>query len=169
MLRGIGAALVLGGALWTGWQAARELSRRVRTLRTLTDGLSWLERELSFRLSPLGPLLWKLGERTEGAAGAFFRRCARAAQESNGEFSDEWRAAAETLLGFLPGRAVDSLTRLGEGIGRYDWREEQKLLSLTLEELRAVQAETAAESARQSRLYRTLSAAVGAALVVLLI
>lgn len=169
MLRGLGAVLVLGGALWAGRQAAGELSRRVRTLRALTDGLAWLERELSFRLSPLEPLLRKLGERTEGAAGEFFRRCARAAQESDGAFSDEWRAAAETLRGLLPGRAVDSLTRLGEGIGRYDWREEQKLLSLTREELGDVLAETAAESARQSRLYRTLSAAAGAALVVLLI
>ncbi|MBM6927620.1 stage III sporulation protein AB, partial [Pseudoflavonifractor phocaeensis] len=64
MIRLAGALLAAGGMAWMGWSAARRLARRERILVQLSAALAQMEREISFRLTPMPQLL---GELAEGA------------------------------------------------------------------------------------------------------
>ena len=57
MLRLMGAVLLVGGCGAVGFSAAGRLARRVEVLRALLGALEGMERELSFRLTPMPELL----------------------------------------------------------------------------------------------------------------
>lgn len=152
-----------------GWSAVRVRAARTKTLRGLIAGLKKLERELSFRLTPMPELLRRVGEESEGVVRTFFLNCGRLAGENDGLFSARWAEACEGLRGQAENRAVVCMARLGSEMGRYDWEETRKVIAFTCSELEEYLLQEQQEDLRRGRLYRTLSAAAGAALVILLL
>ena len=69
MWRLIGAALLSGGGLWMGLQAAGELAAREKALESWKDALTLLAGELTFRLPDLPCLLEELAARAPSPAG----------------------------------------------------------------------------------------------------
>lgn len=169
MSRLLGALLILGGAIWSGWRAGRQLERQAACLRELTGALRALRRELAIRLPPLPELLARAAEGTGGPVRDFFRRCAAGARHSEGEFAQCWSREADSLRGSLPDRAVETLLRLGRELGRYDWRGDDGLLEVAIEELEACLTQAEERSLRQGRLYRVLGGTAGALLVLVLL
>jgi len=73
------------------------------------------------------------------------------------------------LQGSIDEKTVDTVMRLGSFLGRCDWQEERDSINATTEELKRLLLEERAESQRCGRLYRTLGAAAGGMLVILLL
>lgn len=161
--------MVFGGACWAGRKAEQEQRRRVQCLRALIAALKRAGQELTFSLAPLPELLGRLGEEEEGAVGRFFRHCGEYAGKGEGRFAEEWVKQAEELAAVLDGQAVATLERLGRELGRHGWEEEGRQLAAAVAELEEQWEEARETERRRGRLYRTLSAAAGMLLVLLLL
>ena len=165
----MGAALLVGGCGAVGFSAAGRLARRVEVLRALLGALEGMERELSFRLTPMPELLERAAE-SPPPAGELFARC-RARLDELGErpLSQLWRESVEdTPLG-LTGPALLALEELGDVLGRYDGEEQRAALARTRAELGRALEQAREESEKQGRMYRALGLTVGAMLAILLL
>ena len=169
MLKLMGAALLVGGCGAVGFSAAGRLARRVGVLRALLGALEGMERELSFRLTPMPELLERAAE-SPPPAGEMFARC-RARLDELGErpLSQLWRESVEdTPLG-LTGPALLALEELGDVLGRYDGEEQRAALARTRAELGRALEQAREESEKQGRMYRALGLTAGAMLAILLL
>ena len=96
MLKLAGALILMAGASSIGFGAAAQLRARVTSLRALIGGLELMERELSFRLTPMPDLLAVVAKRAQAPACYFFARCRdsldRLGEKSLGEL---WREALQ--------------------------------------------------------------------------
>ena len=72
MLKLAGALILMAGASSIGFGAAAQLRARVTSLRALIGGLELMERELSFRLTPMPDLLAVVAKRAQAPACYFF-------------------------------------------------------------------------------------------------
>lgn len=169
MLKLTGAFLLLAGLGWMGWSAARELARRTILLEELVAALERMERELTFRLTPLPRLCRWLGGDATRPLKDFFFACADSAEDGDRPFQEGWRQAACTLEGHLERPAVDCLVELGRGLGRCDSEGESRLLEAALIRLRELLHHSREESRRRGRLYSALGLTAGAFLVILLL
>lgn len=168
MLRLAGALMVAGGMSTLGFLAAGGLGRRVRALRALAGALELMERELSFRLTPMPELLEGLAKRAPPPADGLFARC-RAGLADLGERSlgELWR---EGLAEFpLKGDERLLLEGLGEVLGRYDGEGQRSALREARSALEGMLEEAQAERVRLGRVYQVTGTAAGAALAILLL
>ena len=170
MLKLLGGVLLAGGAAAMGYSASAWLARRVRTLRAMLGALELMEREISFRLTPMDRLLDRLARGTPPPAGTFFA-CCRDGLERLGErtLAEIWREALEqTPLGLGAGELA-TLAELGELLGRYDAEGQREALSNA--RLRLEQDLRLAEEEREKkgRVCRALGLTAGAFLVIVLL
>ena len=169
MYRWIGAAMILGAAGWIGWSESAVLRKRAALLRELAASLERMERELTFRLTPLPELLSRLGREVSEPLSAFYSSCARHARAPETAFWRNWQEEAEKLSPYLDRPAVESLCRLGRGLGRYDEEGESRLIKTAAAELREHLSRAETESDRLGKIYRTLGITGGAFLILVLI
>lgn len=170
MLRIIGAVLLIGGAASLGFSAAASLGRRVRTLRALLGALELMERELSFRLTPMPDLLDELSRRTAQPLRAFFSRC-RAGLDRLGQtdFGQLWRESLEqTPLG-LGDEELSLLAGLGGILGRYDGEGQRAALERCRGQLSETLRRAEADRIQQGRMYGVLGLSAGAFLAIMLV
>lgn len=170
MIRLVGALLLAGGAGAAGWSAAARLTRRARTLEELAAALERMDREISFRLTPMPRLLEELGRTCPPPVGTLFARCRegldRLGERSLGEI---WRAALADAPLDLEGRGAGILDELGESLGRFGESGTRSALALAAEELAREGAAARAEGEKRGRMYRVLGLTAGAFLVILLL
>lgn len=169
MYRLLGAVLVLGAMGWLGWSEGAALRKRTALLRELVGALERMERELTFRLTPLPDLLSNLARETAKPLSDFFAACARHARSPECLFGAAWEREAAGLYPWLDERTMEVLRRLGRGLGRCDAEGEGRLLKAAATDLRDRLAVLEGESRRLERLYRTLGLTGGAFLILVLI
>ena len=170
MIRLAGALLAAGGMAWMGWSAARRLARRERILVQLSAALAQMEREISFRLTPMPQLLGELAEDAPGPVGAFFGACRDGLGElGSRSLAEIWRQALLTAPLDLEERALAVLDRLGTVLGRYQEEEVRAALALAAEELAREGELARAEVENRGRMYRVLGLTAGGLLVILLL
>ena len=169
MIRYVGGALILGCGLCMGNSRAKVLERRVETLEELMSALSLLGRELTLHVTPLPELFERLSQVAKGAAGRLFDHCARGLQGPVGErFSTVWKGGVGKIPNLRP-EERRLLADLGPVLGRFPAEEQQKAVEGVCVRLREA-AKTAGEDCRRmSRVYRTLGAAFGGFLMILLL
>lgn len=170
MIRLIGALLLAGGASLLGVLAAGRLDRRVRALQALLGALELLERELSFRLTPMPALLSTLAKRSPAPINAFFARCL-AGLSALGErtLADLWEEALEKVPMDLEEEERQILRELGSVLGRYDGESQQESLGLARVRLGQCLVKAGEERSRMGRVYRVLGLAGGSLLVIVLL
>ncbi len=170
MVRLLGALLLSGGTTLLGFLAAARLNRRVGALRAFLGALELLERELSFRLTPMPALLAILAQRSPAPVDAFFTRCLQS-MDGLGEktLAQIWDEALVAVPMDLGKEAGQILRELGSVLGRYDGQGQRE--SLNLAQIRLEQCLLAAgeERSRMGRVYRSLGLTLGALLVILLL
>ena len=143
MLRVVGAVLLIGGTAFLGFSAAAALGRRVRTLRVLLGVLELMEREISFRLTPMPDLLEELARRARPPLRELFMRCREGVNRlGEKDLGQLWRDALEQIPLGLEG-------------GRGQWSET----------LRRAEA----ERVQQGRMYGVLGLTAGAFLAIMLV
>lgn len=169
MLHLMGSALIFLGTCWVGWAAAREKKRKAENLREMAAAIRMMEREIGVRMTPLPELLCLASAQSNGSVGMFFKECAVFAKNNDGLFAEKWEKALRKLETEIEKESLECLVQLGKEISRYSWEEEKRLLSLTADNLEEDFQQATKESAKCGRLYRTLGAAAGAMLVILLV
>lgn len=171
MIRWIGALLLMAGAAGLGLGAAAQLRTRVASLRSLVGALGQLERELTFRLTPMPELMERLARQSQGAAAYLFAHCRDHLWElGEKSFGQLWREALDgepDLL--LDERESQILLELGEVLGRYDVEGQSGALRNSVLELGRCLAGAEEEQRRLGRVYTTLGLGSGAMLVILLL
>lgn len=169
MLRIVGAALLLAGGVGLGASAVIRLERRVTTLRSLTEALELMERELDFRLPPMKELILETARRSAEPAAGFLRACAEGMERLEGRpLSDLWQRAALAELPALKRCDLETLSSVGAVLGRYDAESQRGVISAARERLAGILADAVEDRRRQGRVYGVLGAAAGAFLVILL-
>ena len=170
MLKLIGAVLLAGGAAALGFSAAAQLERRVRALRELVSAVEVMERELTFRLTPMPELLSALAERTREPVSRFFACCLDGMKEL-GEFplSALWENALAEVPMDLGAEEREVLRALGGVLGRYDGEGQREALELTRVQLSQCLERAAEDRTRLGRVYGALGLTAGAFLVILLL
>lgn len=170
MLKMVGAALLLAGGVGLGASAVGRLERRVTALRSLTEALELMERELDFRLPPMKDLIRETAERSAQPASGFLRTCAEKLDAWDGQpLSRLWQQAARERLPALKPCDLEALSSVGAVLGRYDAESQRGVISAARERLNGFLADAVEERRRQGRVYGALGAAAGAFLVILLL
>lgn len=170
MLRMLGAALVMAGALWCGLAAVARLRRREGTLESLRASLLWLSEELTFRLTPLPTLLERLARERPGAVGLFYRDAlAGLRRDPEAGLRQSWRAAMVRQLDVLAEEERQILVEVGQTLGRYDAQAQAQALSQAAARLDAIRVQAQEETHRLGRVYTALSLAAGAAVTLVLL
>ena len=170
MLKLVGALCVMAVALWCGTQAVGTLRRRAGTLAELHAGLTWLEEELTFRLTPLPELLERLGQTRQGEAGQFFQQVDRLLRlDPEGGLHQSWRQAMVKCLPLLKAEERQVLLEVGQTLGRYDAETQRQALTRCNRRLADFRDQAQEETRRLGKVYAALSAAGGAMVVLVLI
>lgn len=170
MWRLMGAALLTGGGLWMGLQAAGELSRRAAALESWANALALLAGELSFRLPDLPRLLEDLSRRSPGPAGEGLRAVCQSLPRLGEEpFGELWAQALRAEAGPLTEGDLEPLLRLGALLGRCGWEDQRAAAERTRLELERRAAGLREELSRKGRAYGALGLSLGAFATILLL
>lgn len=171
MLKLLGSFLLMIGATALGFGAASQLKTRVAVLRSLTEALGQMERELSFRLTPMPELMARLARSAPAPADLLFARC-RDEMDSLGDrsFGQLWREAMDQEPDLmLEPQARQIMDGLGEVLGRYDGDGQRDALRTASVELEDCLRRAESDRDRLGRVYAALGMGAGALLVILLL
>lgn len=170
MWRLMGAALLTGGGLWMGLQAAGELAAREKALESWRDVMTLMAGELAFRLPDLPCLLEEMSRRAPAPAGealaAVMRELDRLGEES---FSLLWTRALDRTAGALTPEDMEPILRLGNVLGRCGWEEQKQAVERTWQELDRTVLRLREELSRKGRTYGALGFSLGAFGAILLL
>lgn len=164
----MGAALVITGCAAAGFSAASSHRRTEAGLKQLLEALSYMECELSFRLTPLPDLCRLAGAEQKNAVGQALLELAR---ELDSRVSPDVEICLQGILSGmeLPNGVQEAFRLLGTGLGRFD-------LDGQLRGLKQVQDYCSRELEvmsrnREERLrsYQTLGLCAGAAIAILFV
>ena len=170
MLKLLGVLLLAGGTAAAGFCAAGQLTKRARALQALLGALELMERELSFRLTPMPELLERLSRQADPPADGLFAGC-REGLSSLGEraLAELWKAGVRQPALLLEAEELALLDGLGQVLGSYDGEGQLAALAQTCAALERALAEARSERKRMGRVYQTLGLAAGAFLAILLV
>lgn len=169
MLRVLGALLLMGGCTGVGQAQVRRLNRRVNTLRSISNALEIIERELEFRLPPTEELFVVAELRSEQPVSGFFRVCIEGLKQGHEPIAEIWRRAVLEKLEELKKNEKECLFTLGTVLGRYDEEGQRQAIKKTREELAQALSSARNERHSQGKVYSVLGATAGALLVILLL
>lgn len=170
MIRLFGAILLAGGAAFLGFTATAQLERRVSALRAMAGALERMERELTFRLTPMPELLDGLAEHTRPPVSCFFSHC-RNSMDKLGEktLSELWDGALDAVPMDLGTEEREVLHELGGVLGCYDGEGQREALAFAQVQLSECLSRAVEERTRLGRVYGALGLTAGAFLVILLL
>ena len=169
MIHLLGAALAAGAAAYLGFSAAAALSRRVRALEDMVQGLSLLEQELELDSPPLPQLMERLARRCRGPALSLVRECRLALDRLEEEdFSTAWRRAVSRREE-LGEAGRQALLPLGDTLGRCGWEDQRRAAECVRRRLEELACQARQEGRGRGRVYRALGLTGGAFLVILLL
>ena len=164
----MGALLVIGGCGAVGFSVASNHRKTEAGLRQLQDSLSYMESELSFRLTPLPDLCRFTGSMEKHEVGRAFLELA---QELERQTASDVGECVEAVLCRveLSQPVQEGFRLLGTSLGRFDLDGQIKGLQQVQEYCRR-ELETMSQN-REERLrsYQTLGLCAGAALAILFV
>ena len=164
----IGAMLVIAGCGGAGFSVASNHRKTEAGLRQLLDALSYMERELTFRLTPLPDLCRLTGTAYKNVVGRAFLELSK---DLESQISPDVGICVTRMLSRieLPNSVRDGIRQLGTSLGRFDLDGQLKGLKQVQDYCRR-ELETMSQN-REERLrsYQTLGLCAGAALAILFV
>ena len=168
MLKGLGMACVLVGAVALGVQCVRRRQLEQAQLRQFFTAFYGMERELRCRSPDLGELLEQASRQTGGAVGQFFRGCQAALCQLDAHAFDTVWAEQLTKTSFqLNPNAREAVRTVGAVLGRYDTDTQCRALRYAEETLEAMWKTGETTLRKRNQLSMTLSVAGGLLVLVL--
>ena len=140
--------------------------RRARLIAETMDSLQLLRIHMLDNLMPLQAAL-------EKANGGILRECARLlpGNDTAGAWSELLRSQKRRggMLDSLTNGDIDALTRFFGRLGATSLDEQKQLFDVMIKEMGMLEAEARSEGDKKNRLYMTLGALTGAALIIAVI
>lgn len=168
MLKGVGAACVLVGAVAVGVQCVRKRQLEQAQLRQFFMACYGMERELRCRSPDLAELLGQASRQTGGLVRQFFQACQAALCQLDARAFDEiWaEQLAKTSFQLNP-NAREAVRTIGTVLGRYDTETQCRALQYAGETLEAMWKTGETTLRKRNQLSMTLSVAGGLLVLVL--
>ena len=164
----IGAMLVIAGCGGVGFSLASNHRKTEAGLRQLLDALSYMESELTFRLTPLPDLCRITGTAQKNPVGQAFLQLSKELENHN---CPDVGICVTSMLRWLelPKPVLDGFRYLGSSLGRFDLDGQLKGMKQVQDYCRR-ELETMSQN-REERLrsYQTLGLCAGAALAILFV
>ena len=168
MLKGLGMACVLVGAVALGVQCVRRRQLEQAQLRQFFTAFYGMERELRCRSPDLAELLEQASRQTGGTARQFFRGCQAALCQLDARSFDEIWAAQLVKTPFqLNPNAQEAVRTAGTVLGRYDTDTQCRALRYAGETLEQMWKNGETTLRKRNQLSMTLSVAGGLLVLVL--
>lgn len=168
MLRGVGMACVLAGAVALGVQCVRRRQMEQRQLRQFFTAFYGMERELRCRSPDLAELLRQAAEQANGAVRQFFQSCRDAlCQLESHAFGAIWAEQLTQVPFQLPQSDREVLLTVGNVLGRYDTDTQCRALHYAAETLEQAWKTGETTLRKRNQLSMTLSVAGGLLVLVL--
>lgn len=162
--------MVMVGMVGLAWRAVGRLGERAELLRGLQGAVSYLEEELTFRLTPLPKLFEHLAQSRRGPVGVFFEAVLQGLEGPETiALHQSWTKAVGETLPLLQEPERQTLEELGEVLGRYDAQTQAKALALAGQRLAEAYIDAQAERQRLGKVYLALGVAGGLVTVLVLI
>ena len=166
MIRVLGSLLIASSSCWLGERQAQTLHRRRETLYDLVGSLEQLRRELEFHQTPLPELFAWLVQVVPTRIQILFSVCEYQLREEG--IMTGWSRGTEQIL-MLTQDERQTLSSLGEILGRYPVREQSEAIGAVCTYLKQCGERAEMEYRRMGKVYRGLGAACGGILIILLL
>ena len=168
-----GCILILIISTAAGMYAAGQFEKRVRQLKELEKAVLILQREIDYRLSPLGEALVHTGKRIFYPWNQFFIQAGEKILEKGKESiaPDEcFEEEIKRITTYHPWeKDLNILVSLGKNLGELDKKMQLAKLSMTEEEIRQAIDAAKEEQGKKGKLYQTLGVCMGVLGVILMI
>lgn len=171
LLKIIGVTIILITSTGIGYKMAEKLEGRLRDLRSFGLGLQILEREIAFLSSSLPDAMIKISY-IKGNASAIFRECGEILKEKQGYCVQEaWEMAFDRLYRdtFLEDEDRMILIELGKSLGAYDIENQTQNIKNISSQLQIQEQKAEVNIEKNSKLYKSLGALAGLAIVIVLL
>lgn len=167
-MTGLGAIFILVGFGGMGLAIISGLNRQVALFRSMVQALDYMEREISFHLTPLPQLYRGLSGYLSQPLSATFGRMAEGLEGLHSQSVGElWEKTLSSLD--FGAEGMTYLLPLGQVLGSYDGEHQCKAIAQARVQLAQILARREVESAKGKKLYGTLSLALGGLVVILLL
>ncbi|MGI6685061.1 MAG: stage III sporulation protein AB [Bacillota bacterium] len=172
MLKFIGALLVIISFGMIGTVLGRNMTKHADELRQLQFGLSALETEIMYALTPLPQALMIVSKQTRGVVGRFFAEVSYELNNRQGQTAGEaWSKALEKISPYLmlTEGELCSLEQFGQGLGSSDREDQLKRLTSIKMQLAAREKTVETEKGQFQKIWQTLGWASGLVVTLLFI
>ena len=161
--------IILAG-IFAGQLKAKTYENRLSHIQNCITALKILESEMKYRLDPLPVLFLRISKLKNDSSGVFFHRVFTLLTASDHpEFTICWTRAVEEVFSDSTLNKMDKqiLADLGIELGKTDMGSQFSLFSRTFSLLEDQAAEAAEIKKIKGRMYKSLGAAAGFAIVIL--
>lgn len=172
MLKILGAVCILLSSGYLGFKLGDRYRRRTEILRFLQNGLSLLEKEISYSLTPLPLALSRVGEKLRGESRILFLHAGRLLNSNKGLTAAEaWEQGVYSLTKEFPleREEVGILIVFGHGLGCSAREEQIKNIALAREQLRMMETVSEEARAKNQRMWQYMGLCSGGVIILLLI
>lgn len=172
LFKGILCILIILAGVAIGQLKAKTYDNRVYHLQELITTLKVLESEMKYRMDPLPDLLIRVSKIKEGMSAALLESAGLLLSSRNAfDLPACWQEAVETayMESALNKEDRRILTDLGIELGKTDMTNQSGMFQRTVSLLEAQAAEAAEERKTKGKMYKSLGAAMGVLIVIVLV
>ncbi len=171
LVKTLGSILIVAAATLFGISQKVRLARRVETLEMFISALEIMYSEISCMCTSTEELIKRLCDITRGAVQEFFKSLGALQKErSDLPFALVWnRNVKESEFSELSAQEIQTLSELGNSLGRYNADETIRAIMHTKRSLEGFLKSAIDARAKLGKLYGNLSIISGVALVIILI
>ena len=169
MLKLIGAIMMIGATTAIGISKMESMALRVRTLEAFVAAFDRINAEISFSLTPLPEVFYRLARTMPKPVDEFFSRCvALGGDLTEASLYPVWNRALREVKNLLPeDRRI--IAQAGNVLGKFDPENQQQSMAAVTEGVRNCLAAAEEKRKNESRTCAALAVASGFALVIIFI
>ena len=162
----VGCSYLIGEYIYKGY------TKRHKQVHELIRILEIIRMDLSFGLYTLEEIFKRIGDKSEFSASVFFKKVESELKNDRSKLLDEilnenmYMLSKET---YLQNREVDELKKLILTLGKSDIESQERMIDLSIENLKKLTDETQEDINKKGIVYRKLSTIIGLIVGIILI
>lgn len=167
ILKYIILGIILLGTSYIGILISKKYTNRVKDLKEMKKGLNFFEEKIKFTYEPIPDVFEDISKNLESNIGNIFYNASK--NMSDISAGEAWENAVNSADTNLSKEDIDIIMGLAKMLGRTDIDGQVSEIRLTDKFLDVQIKDAEREKSKNSKLYKTLGATVGLALVIVLI
>lgn len=170
MLKMTGCLFIILTCTGMGFYLSKMYRDRPKQIREWMTALKIIEAEIMYNATPILLLSKQLSNQTSPPCQMFFRTLNSELQKSSQSLAESWDKAMlhYEKYSVLKKKEISILLQFGHSLGKYNQREQEKHIQLTLKHLENEEADARDEQIKYEKMYRNLGFLLGLFIVLLL-